>query len=87
MPTEIKQRVKEILVETLDLEDVSIEEISDEMDLFESDLGLDSIDALELVVGLEKEFGVKFENSEESKHVLRNVNTLAAFIESRQVSS
>ena len=56
------------------------DEIDDNEALFGSDLDLDSIDALELVVGLEKKYQIKIESSEESKSALKSVNTLADLI-------
>ena len=67
MSQEIQDQLKEIIVETLNLDDVTPESIESDQSLFESGLGLDSIDVLELVVRIEKEFGVKIENSESAK--------------------
>ncbi len=76
-------RLKLLIVETLKLDDVRPEDIPDDEPLFGSPrFGLDSIDALELVVRLEKEFGVKIGSSEESRLALASVNALAAFIRS-----
>ncbi|MFA5258051.1 MAG: phosphopantetheine-binding protein [Opitutales bacterium] len=73
---QLKQEIKELIVETLELDDISAEDISDEQALMDSDLGLDSIDALELVVQIEKKFGIKLENSEDAKTALRSVNSM-----------
>ena len=60
---------------------VTKEEIRDDLPLFGPEgLGLDSIDALELVVGLEKHFGVKVPNSEAAKHALATVNSLHDYV-------
>ncbi|MBE7540238.1 MAG: acyl carrier protein [Opitutaceae bacterium] len=76
-------RLKTLIVTTLKLEDVRPEDIPDDEPLIGSPrFGLDSIDALELVLALEKEFGVKIGNSEESRNALANVRTIAAFIHS-----
>jgi acyl carrier protein len=78
-------RLKSLIVETLKLDDVRPEDIPDDEPLFGSSrFGLDSIDALELVLKLEKEFGVKIGSSEESRRALGSVNTLAAFIRAAQ---
>lgn len=78
-------RLKHLIVETLKLDDVRAEDIPDDEPLFGSPrFGLDSIDALELVVSLEKEFGVKISSSEESRVALASVTALAAFIRARQ---
>lgn len=78
-------RLKKLIVETLRLKDVRPEEIRDDETLFGSSrFDLDSIDALELVLRLEKEFGIKIGSSEESRRALTNVATLADFIRLRQ---
>lgn len=78
-------RLKTLIVETLKLDDVRPEDIPDDEVLFGSArFGLDSIDALELVLRLEKEFGVKIGSSEESRRALASVSDLAAFIRARQ---
>tara|TARA_R110002111_G_scaffold19045_1_gene46661 strand:+ start:449 stop:727 length:279 start_codon:yes stop_codon:yes gene_type:complete len=76
-------RLKILIIETLHLEDVTAESITDDEPLIGGGLSLDSIDALELVVSLEKEFGVKISSSEESKKALASVASLAAFIRER----
>lgn len=76
-------RLKSIIVETLRLEDVTPAEIPDNEPLIGGGLSLDSIDALELVVKLEKEFGIKIKSSEESRSALASVSSLAAFIRER----
>lgn len=77
--------LKATIVETLKLDDVRPEDIPDDEPLFGSPrFGLDSIDALELVVRLEKDFGVKIGSSEESRHALASVTALAAYIRAHQ---
>ena len=76
-------RLKHMIVETLRLEGITPDEIKDDEPLIGSGLALDSIDALELVVKLEKEFGIKIGSSEESKQALSSVSGLAAFIRQR----
>jgi acyl carrier protein len=80
MPEELRDEIKTLMVENLMLK-VSKEEIADDMLLFSPEgLGLDSIDALELVVSLEKRFGVKVASSEVAKSVLASVNTIHNFV-------
>jgi len=87
MADPLTNRLKHIIVETLRLEGVKPEEIKDEEPLIGTGLALDSIDALELVVKLEKEFGIKIGSSEESKQALSSVAGLAAFIRQRADAS
>ena len=88
MPDPLVARLKILIVQTLKLDDVRPEDIPDDEPLFGSSrFGLDSIDALELVLKLEKEFGVKIGSSEESRNALATVSTLAAFIRARQSES
>lgn len=80
-------RLKALIVESLRLDDIRPEDIPDDEPLFGSSrFGLDSVDALELVVRLEKEFGIKISSSEESKEALASVAGLAAFIRAHQAS-
>lgn len=83
MPTEeLRTAIKEMMVENLMLK-VSKEEIGDHLPLFGPDgLGLDSIDALELVVSLEKKFGVTVPNSETARKALATVESIAEYVES-----
>ncbi|HTQ29932.1 MAG TPA: phosphopantetheine-binding protein [Opitutaceae bacterium] len=76
-------RLKQLIVDTLKLEDLPAADIPDDEPLIGGGLNLDSIDALELVVRLEKEFGIKITNSEEARTALASVARLAAFIRAR----
>ena len=77
-------RLKQLIIATLKLEGVGPDDIPGDESLIGSPrLGLDSLDALELVLAVEKEFGVKIGNSEESRQALASVNTLAAFLRER----
>ncbi|MCH5283578.1 MAG: acyl carrier protein [Treponema sp.] len=82
---DLKQQIKELIVSSLELEDVSPEDIQDDAPLFGTGLGLDSIDALELGVALKKKFDVKLsaENEDSKKH-FASVNSLAEFIQSEK---
>ena len=85
MTEPIIARLKTLIVETLRLDDIRPEDIPDDEPLFGSSrFGLDSVDALELVVRLEKEFGIKITSSEEARTALSSVSGLAAFIRARQ---
>jgi acyl carrier protein len=74
-------RLKTLIIATLKLDDLRPEDIADDEPLIGSPrLGLDSIDALELVLAIEKEFGVKIGSSEESRQALGSVSTLVAYL-------
>jgi acyl carrier protein len=77
---DLRETIKEMMVENLMLK-VSKEEIRDDMPLFGPEgLGLDSIDALELVVSLEKRFGVSVPNSETARQALATVNSIHDYV-------
>ena len=78
----LKERIKAMMVEDLMLK-VSPAEIGDDHPLFgPNSLGLDSVDALQLVVGLDKHFGLKVPNPATAKEVLKSVNTMVAAVQS-----
>jgi acyl carrier protein len=79
----IPSRIKRLIVDSLHLEGMRPEMIEDEAPLFGEGLGLDSVDALELVVALEKEFGIKIKSQELGREVFSSVSSLSAFIEAR----
>lgn len=80
MPDDLVLELKKLIIVTLKLEEVNPEDIEDDGQLFGTGLGLDSIDALELVVALEKKYGVAIPDSEVGERVFRSVNTLAQFV-------
>ena len=78
---EIIARLKEQIVEALNLEDVRPEDIGDDEPLFgETGLGLDSIDALELILILERDYGIKLSNPSEGRYVFTDVKTMGEYI-------
>jgi acyl carrier protein len=76
---QLRVEIKRLIVDRLKLE-VAPEAIEDHQPLFGEGLGLDSIDALELVLGIEQEFGVKVEDEEMGQEALSSVATLAEFV-------
>ena len=78
---QLKTEIKQLIISTLDLDDISVEDIVDDEPLFVEGLGLDSIDALELGLALKKRFNVQIEStSDEVKKYFRSVNSLAVFV-------
>lgn len=77
---ELKRELKENIIEQLSLEEFTVEEIADDDALFGEGLGLDSIDALELIVMLDKDYGIKLTDPEKGKEIFESVNVLAAYI-------
>ena len=77
---DLKQELKALIISTLSLEDVTPESIDDAAPLFGAGLGLDSIDALELAVALERHFGVAIPDEDVAKKAFASVDALAAFI-------
>ena len=80
MPNDLNLELKNLIIETLNLEDVSPGDIDDDEPLFGSGLELDSIDGLELVLQLEKTYGIKIGSSEASREALQSINVLADYI-------
>ena len=83
----LHRKIKEMIIERLQLEGMKPEDIEDAAPLFGDGLGLDSIDALELVIGIEKTFGVRIEDEEVGAQAFTSVDALAAFLGSRGVGA
>ena len=82
MTTELEKQIKEVIVESLMLEDVQPEDIDSSEPLFVEGLGLDSIDALELAIAIDKRFGVRMKpDDEETRSVFANVKALADYLQ------
>jgi len=84
---ELNKKLKEMIIEELQIEDITPDEIDDDAPLFGDGLGLDSLDAVELVVQLQVYFGVEIKNIEEGRPALQSINTLAEFIKIKQNKS
>jgi acyl carrier protein len=78
--SDLKLRVKEMIIERLKLEGMTPDQIEDQAPLFGDGLGLDSIDALELVLGIEQVFGVKIEDEAAGLKAFKSVAALTDFI-------
>jgi acyl carrier protein len=81
---ELKLKLKQQIIESLNLQDMKPEDIDDNAPLFGDGLGLDSIDSLELIVLLERNYGIKLEDPKESRNILSSVQSLAEYIQSKQ---
>ncbi len=77
-------KLKGEIIGQLNLEDVKKEDIDNDAPLFGDGLGLDSIDALELIVLLEKNYGIKVANPQDGKKIFQSVRTMAEFIEANK---
>ena len=74
------KEIKKNIIEVLNLEDLTPEDIENDAPLFGEGLGLDSIDALELIVMMEKEYGIKLKNPAEGKEIFKSINVMAQYI-------
>ncbi|MCK5638251.1 MAG: acyl carrier protein [Flavobacteriaceae bacterium] len=76
----LKKELKEKIIENLNLEDIEVADIKDDDVLFGDGLGLDSIDALELIVMLDKDYGIKLTDPKQGKSIFQSINTMADYI-------
>lgn len=77
-------QLKEQIIDALNLEDMEPDEIETDEPLFGDGLGLDSIDALEIIVLLEKNYGIKIENPKDGQKIFYSVKTMAEYIKEHQ---
>lgn len=82
---ELKAEIKKMIIDTLNLQDITFDDIEDNLPLFGGDntLGLDSIDAIELVMAIQRDFKVRIDDQNLAREVLIDVNSIADFINSK----
>ena len=78
---ELKKALKQQIIDSLNLQGMKPEDIDDNAPLFGDGLGLDSIDSLELMVLLERNYGIKIEDAREGRKILASVQTMAEYIQ------
>lgn len=81
---EVTLEFKTHLIQYLNLLDVSVDQIKNDEPLFGGDLGLDSIDSVELIVLLDREYGIKIKNPADGRQILVDVNTIVDYIEANR---
>jgi len=77
---ELKQELKKLIIKAANLEDVTPDEIEDDQPLFVEGLGLDSIDALELSVALEADYGINISDTDTARAAFASIDSLAEFV-------
>ena len=82
--TELLETLKQQVIDALNLEDLSPEDIDVDAPLFGEGLGLDSIDALELIMILEKEYGITLQSPAQGKEIFKSIRTMAEFIQTNR---
>ncbi|MHC8289361.1 phosphopantetheine-binding protein [Pseudomonas sp. XS1P51] len=83
----LKQEIKLLIIDALGLEDISVDDIGDDQTLFGEGLGLDSVDALELGLAIQKKYGIKIDaDAKDTRNHFSNVASLAAFVTAKQAA-
>jgi acyl carrier protein len=79
---ELKMEIKKLIMETLNITDVRIEDVDDEKPLFGSNnaLTLDSVDAIEIIMALQRTYGIRINDQATARYTIRSVNSIAEFI-------
>ena len=83
---ELKLEIKKLIMETLNINDINPEDVDEEKPLFGSDnvLTLDSVDAIEIIMALQRTYGIRISDQTAARYVIRSVNSIAEFILSEQ---
>ena len=85
--SDLNSDIKQLIIDALGLEDISISDISDHQTLFGEGLGLDSVDALELGLAIQKTYGIKIDaDAKDTRDHFSNVTSLAAFVTAKQAA-
>lgn len=85
--SDLHHEIKQLIIDALGLEDISISDIGDEQTLFGEGLGLDSVDALELGLAIQKTYGIKIDaDAKDTRDHFSNVTSLAAFVTAKQAA-
>lgn len=84
--SDLKHELKIKIIEALNLEDLTPDDLKDDEALFGSAFGLDSIDALELIIILDKDYGIKLDDPKKGKKIFQSINSMAAFIEENRAN-
>jgi len=83
----LNRDIKQLIIDALGLEDITVQDIDDQQPLFGEGLGLDSVDALELGLALQKHFGIRIDaDAKDTRSHFSNVASLAAFVTARQAA-
>ena len=82
---ELILKLKQEIIEVLNLEDIKPEDIDNDAPLFGEGLGLDSIDALELIVLMEKNYGIKLQDPAKGKEIFKSINVMADYIQKNRI--
>jgi acyl carrier protein len=82
--SDLRTELKQSIIEQLNLEELELADIDNDEPLFGDGLGLDSIDALELIVMLEKDYGIKLTDPEQGKEIFASIDKMAEFIEANR---
>lgn len=84
---DLNRDLKQLIIDALGLEDISVQDIDDEQTLFGEGLGLDSVDALELGLAIQKRYGIKIDaDAKDTRNHFSSVTALAAFVTARQAA-